>query len=349
MTPSLAAAAFALLLAAPPGTDTPDSRKAAPPPAAADDDDRNLSRIAVGISFWIIDFARLNTREETFELEAVVELTWNDPTLVSSGQASKGRERHLKPSEAWTPTLEYLNAVDAIKLKREGDLHVSPNGDVVWRVRIDGKFSAELDLHRFPFDSQSLYVAIAAVDQGGMRVDLHDVVDRSGRSEYAFLSDWSLQDVRTSIDATEGVLKDISHNYLLVDIRIARRSSYYIWRVLLPMAMLVIAASSVFWFDPTNLQPLISTALGILLSLVTFNFSADFALPKVERLTFIDRFALTSFAFVGIAIALITAIHWFIRKNRLDHALRIQTISRVAFPVSYLLIQLLWAAVMMTY
>jgi hypothetical protein len=46
--------------------------------------------------------------------------------------------------------------------------------------------------------------------------------------------------------------------------------TFYAWRVLLPMTLLVITSWAVFRFEPTNLQPQISTGLAILLSLVRF-------------------------------------------------------------------------------
>ena len=49
--------------------------------------------------------------------------------------------------------------------------------------------------------------------------------------------------------------------------------------------MLVVASWVIFWFDVTQLQPQISTALGILLSTVLFSFGTDFGMPRAPYLT----------------------------------------------------------------
>jgi hypothetical protein len=122
---------------------------------------------------------------------------------------------------------------------------------------------------------------------------------------------------------------------LLFEVSIRRRATFYVWRVLLPMTLLVIASWTVFWFEPTNLQPQISTGLAILLSLVTFTYAIDFSLPKVAYLTFIDRYTLTAFAFVLAAIFAVSAIHVILKAKGESTALRLQARARLVFPLAF--------------
>ena len=108
------------------------------------------------------------------------------------------------------------------------------------------------------------------------------------------------------------------------------------WRVLIPLTLLVLASWTVFWFEPTNLQPQISTSLAILLSFVTFNYAIDFSLPKVAYLTFIDRYILTSFAFVLSVTFAVAILHVVLRKMGVERATRLQSQARWAFPAAYL-------------
>jgi hypothetical protein len=130
---------------------------------------------------------------------------------------------------------------------------------------------------------------------------------------------------------------DPSDRRFIFEVMIRRRATYYLWRVLVPMTFLVIATWTVFWFDPSNFQPLISTSLAILLSFVTFNYAIDFSLPKVAYLTFIDRFALTSFGFVLAVTFAVSAIHVLVRRGKVNSALAFQRRARWAFPSAYTL------------
>ncbi len=126
--------------------------------------------------------------------------------------------------------------------------------------------------------------------------------------------------------------------------KVRRRSTFYVWRVLLPLTMLVIATWTVFWFEVANLQPQVSTALAILLSFVTFNYAIDFSLPKVPYLTFIDRYSLMSFGFVLSVVFAVSTIHVVLRHKGVGPASRLQAAARLVFPIAYLAVILATAS-----
>lgn len=121
----------------------------------------------------------------------------------------------------------------------------------------------------------------------------------------------------------------------MFEVKVSRRYTFYVWRVLVPMTLLVVASWLVFWFEPTNLQPQVSTGLAILLSLVTFTYAIDFSLPKVAYLTFIDRYTLTSFSFVLAAIFAVSAIHVMLKASGGERAVWYQVKARWVFPVAF--------------
>ena len=128
-----------------------------------------------------------------------------------------------------------------------------------------------------------------------------------GKLPEASVTDWEIDSVRARVVRAGG--GDPTEQRFLFEVKVSRRYTFFVWRVLLPMTLLVIASWTVFWFEPGNLQPQISTGLAILLSLVTFTYAIDFSLPKVAYLTFIDRYTLTAFAFVLAAIFAVSTIH----------------------------------------
>ncbi len=105
---------------------------------------------------------------------------------------------------------------------------------------------------------------------------------------------------------------------------------------MLPLILLVAVSWGVFWVDPAQLQPQISTAVSVLLSIVVFNMTIDFALPKVAYFTFIDSHALMSYHFMGMTIATIFLIHHRLNTRGLDAARTLQRWARVVFPTTYL-------------
>jgi hypothetical protein len=69
---------------------------------------------------------------------------------------------------------------------------------------------------------------------------------------------------------------------------------------------------------------------------VTFNYAIDFSLPKVAYLTLIDRYILTSFAFVLSVTFAVAIIHVIFTKMGDRPATRLQAKLRWFFPAAYL-------------
>ena len=200
-------------------------------------------------------------------------------------------------------------------------------------IRFSHKFQSPLKLERFPFDSQILTIVVTAFDPFARDLDL--VIDERsvGKLPEASVTDWEINNVNARVEPVRG--EDPVEKSFLFEVSLSRRYTFYVWRVLLPMTLLVVASWLVFWFEPTNLQPQISTGLAILLSLVTFTYAIDFSLPKVAYLTFIDRYTLTSFSFVLAAIFTVSAIHVILREKGEDRAMRFQVGARRIFPVAF--------------
>jgi hypothetical protein len=119
-------------------------------------------------------------------------------------------------------------------------------------------------------------------------------------------------------------------------VRVKRRSTFYAWRVLLPLTLLSLIPTLVFWFEPTNLQPQISTCMGTLIAMLAFGYSVDFALPKVAYLTMIDRHAMIGFLCATAATIAVAVVHRSVVDGSLPSALKIQRRLRTLYPAAYL-------------
>lgn len=297
-------------------------------------------RIAVSLGIYLIDFARINLREESFDMAGYLDTAWTDPTIALKPEERKGKVRRYRPGQIWSPALEFVNAVEQVVSEREGDLYVSDDGRVAQRVRFSHKFQSPLRLKRFPFDSQTLTIVVTSFDP--FAEDLNLVIDkkRVGKLSEASVTDWDITDVIATLEPSKD---DPGDDRFLFTVKVSRRYTFYLWRVLLPMTLLVLASWSVFWFDVVNLQPQISTGLAILLSLVTFTYAIDFSLPKVAYLTFIDRYTLTAFSFVLAAILAVSVIHVIYKRNGEEPAARLQAKARPVFPAAFVVAVILIA------
>lgn len=290
--------------------------------------------VEVRLGIYLIEFARLNSRDETFDVTGYLDVSWVDPSLaLKPGEPSHG-VRRFSSHAIYRPELGFVNAVEP-QAEHQGDVYVDDGGRVSERLRFAHKFSSNLDLLRFPFDRQIVSVRVAPFEPFASNLEL--VVDpaKVGKSSTASVTDWSL----LGIDATIRRVDPTDHEDVefVLEVALQRRYTFYFWRVMLPMILMVCASWATLWFEIPNIQPQISTGVSVLLSMVTFNYSIDFSLPKVHYLTFFDKFTLASFLMVLAVIPLVTILHLLSLRGQFVLATKLQRLSRMAFPVAYFL------------
>jgi Neurotransmitter-gated ion-channel ligand binding domain len=281
--------------------------------------------VEVAIGFYALDFARVTAREESFDVTGYLELSWRDPRLALPGaEGPNPGTRRVDAGTIWTPRLLFENALEPPRYHGEPVVEADEHGLVTSWAVLSGKFSAPMDLRRFPFDRQVLRVRIGAFDdESVVRFAVKRelvIVD-----EEATVSDWTVGSPRARVDVHRYVPGQEAYPRYEYAVGLQRRSTFYIWRVMVPLTLLAAVSWAAFWFEPVGLQPQISTCMAALIALVAFNFAVDFALPKVDELTLIDRHALIGFGFVAVT------------GGRLPVARSIQRVARRAFPPAYAL------------
>jgi hypothetical protein len=290
--------------------------------------------VEVAIGFYALDFARVTSRDESFDLAGYLELSWRDPRLAlpAEERARTKDWRRLDASRVWTPRVYFENALEQPRQHADPVIEVDPEG-MVWSWSIvSGKFSTPMQLRRFPFDSQVLAVRIGSFeDESVIRFRVKNELVMVGRD--AFLTDWTIRRPAARTDSRRYVAGQETYPQFVYEVEVERRSTFYVWRIMVPLSLLAVVPWAAFWFEPVGLQPQISTCMAALIALVMFNFAIDFSLPKLPYLTLIDRHALIGFAFVVGSVAAVTLIHGAVIRDRLPLAMSIQrTVRRIYLP-----------------
>jgi hypothetical protein len=302
----------------------------------------------VSIGFYALDFARVTSRDESFDLTGYLELSWKDARLAlpaaERDDANRKPWRRVDASKVWMPRVFFENALEQPRAHADPVVEVSPDGVIFsWSI-VSGKFSTAMDLHRFPFDHQRLTVRIGSFDdESVMRLHVKNELVLLG--DEAFLTDWTIGAPSARVDSHRYVHGQDLYSRFFYEVDVDRRSTSYVWRVMLPLTLLAIVPWFTFWFDPVQLQPQITTCMASLISLVAFNFAIDFALPKLFYLTLIDRHALVCFAFAVAAVAVVTVIHLAVIRDRMPRALAIQRLARQLYLPAYVCLAFLTLAV----
>jgi hypothetical protein len=107
---------------------------------------------------YVIDVDEIDSANQTFAASVFVEASWNVPALRHKGPGPLYRSL----GDVWNPRLTIVN-LQQQWTSFPDTVEISPDGDVVYRQKVWGRFSQPLDLQNFPFDQQVLDIHLAAV------------------------------------------------------------------------------------------------------------------------------------------------------------------------------------------
>ena len=242
----------------------------------------------------------------------------------------------MNTKTTWTPRIFFENSLEQPRFQNEPVVEVDSSGVVTSWAIVSGKFSTPMDLRRFPFDREVMPVRIGAnEDDSVVRFRVKPELVMVG--DAAFVTDWAILRPSSRAETHRYVAGQATYSRFIHEVELSRRSTFYVWRVMVPLTLLAIVSWAAFWFEPVGLQPQISTCMASLIALVAFNFAIDFSLPKVSYLTLIDKHALIGFGFVVLSVAAVTLIHIAVKNERMATAYTIQRVVRWAFLPAYTL------------
>ena len=157
-------------------------------------------------------------------------------------------------------------------------------------------------LQTFPFDKQVLTISYLSP----LKIDTYEISNKfsSYRNLEHFIKNeningWDM----TGYDLNNKIIKNERGEFVSgvnIEIYIERQHGYYIYKVLIPILLILMVCWSVVWVDPKQLESRLTITIVCLLSLIAYNFVIDSELPKLEYLTVMDWIILVSYFYATI-------------------------------------------------
>src|SRR5438309_2088302 len=257
--------------------------------------DSGPTQISVGI--WVADISNIDSAQQTFTAEIAVVLRWKDSRLAHTG---KGIVRYPL-EQIWHPRLSIVNETNSVSRKFPDSVEVDPDGTVTSRQRYSGAFTQPLRLQSFPFDRQTFRVQLVAVryppnevmfvpDKDWMRNGLRQA---GGVAPLITLPDWTLEKWETK-PLAYALAPGLEYSGYAFEFTASRNVQHYVWKVILPLILIVAMSWSVFWVAATEVGPQLSVATTSMLTLIAYRFAIDHQLPVLPYTTSLDTFILMS-------------------------------------------------------
>ena len=284
--------------------------------------------IQVTVGTYIFDLMEINDVGQYLTGDFGVVLNWVDPRL------SQLEGCEIQTDNVWSPGLVFLNSGRKFT-SRPKEVGIGPGGQVTYLQRYSGTFATYHILSDFPFDKQTFRISLLSFEWPEKDVQL--VVDEkvTGQRKRLNISDWTIKGVEATIDRRYNPGLERFNSRYDFDISAERIKAYYLWKVILPLCMIVAMSWCVFWINPAQYGPQIGLSATSMLTLIAFIFATTNMVPRLGYLTLLDRFIVFSTILVFLALVESLTTVYLVSKEKKELALRIDNMSRFVFPIIF--------------
>lgn len=292
----------------------------------------------VKIGFYPVAIYDLDQSSNTFYADAYVWMRWRG---------------EIDPSA----TIEFTNMVEEWgKLQEPLSEEPSelPDGSKYQQFRVEGRFVQPFSLADYPLDRHSLQIKVEDTTHGIQ--DLSYVIDdqSSGVSNTLEIPGWKLKgwrgetlkhDYGTNFGEIEQPSSYSVANFSLV---IERPLSFFIWKQMLPLVIVVMAALVALLLNPRAIDARLALPLGALLSAIFLQKGYADTLPDLGYLVFMDKIYLIAYPLI-LAVLVRSSVAYMGTREASDSDVqqmllmdrKVMTILGVIFVVGCSLITLL--------
>jgi len=302
-----------------------------PPPS-------NGQPLKVYVGLYFLNLAALDEINQQFKFTGDLFARWKDPRLAFI--SSPGEQfRRYNPADVWRPILQIDNGVEP-RNRGAAIVLAAPDGTAIYIENFTATLSTDLDFRSFPFDLQTMQVVIHPLVSQSDGIELVPDAHRTGlsREPYTSLPLWRLVGLSFQKQAEIFNEAGLQLSTIEFDVDLQRNFEYYVWRIFLPMFLMVAISWTVLWISPADLNNQILVALTTVLTLVAFSFSVSIVIPPVPYLTYYDAFFLNSYFFVLIVLGELMIVNVNHSRHGEESARRMRRLSRRVVPISYFVV-----------
>jgi hypothetical protein len=246
----------------------------------------------VNIGFYPLSVYQLDMASNTYYIDTYIWLRWKgdiDPTA----------------------TLEFTNMVEEWGKQQENLLtepKILADGSKYQIMRVEGRFVQPFSLADYPLDKQKLSIMVEDTTNGSDAVAYVVDTDASGIGDSLQIPGWKIEGWTSQIfnhdygttfgeEATPATYSSVEFS-----INITRPLSFFFWKLLLPLFIVLLAALSALLIRPQDLDVRSALPAGALLTAIFLQKSYSDGLPDLGYLILMDKIYLVAYALIVLVL-----------------------------------------------
>ena len=197
-------------------------------------------------------------------------------------------------------------------------------------IRHQGAFTTQVSLRRYPFDHQVLEFIIEDAEYGTEVMNYVPDLEGVTINDELSLAGYRIGEPRIRImpksyPTTFGDLNNPetgAYSRVIFEVPITRPWQFGVFKLLLPVLIVLICAALALFIDPTHTEGRIGLTITALLTLVAMQITTGGTLPEVGYLMLLDMVYLYSYAFILLIMGRVAYGSWVDAQDEIPIAVR---------------------------
>lgn len=283
----------------------------------------------VKVSLFIDDIYLIDDAHQTFGAKFLFAARWLDPRLAKGEKEIEQYPLH----EVWNPLIRIVNS-RSVTTKNPDSVFVDQAGHVIFVQTYSGTFTVPLNLKNFPFDKHEMGIFLRSF-YGPDEVKFFIDKKLTGWSSILSIPDWKISNGKANVQSVYSKEQEMKQAQVAFNFDIKRKIFFYLFKIIIPMSLIVLMSWGVFWISPQRLEAQIGLSATAFLTLFAFQFVIASLLPKISYLTRMDRFTMLCSFLVFFALLEAITSSFMARNNRLKEATILDRSCRIIFPAAF--------------
>ncbi|CAL8304648.1 unnamed protein product [Gadus morhua 'NCC'] len=230
---------------------------------------------------------------------------WTDAYLTWSKEDYDGLDAIRIPSRlVWKPDIVlYNSANDQFSSSMETNVVLRNDGSVMWDQPAITKSSCSVDVAFFPFDMQQCRLTFGSWTHNGNQMDLVNALDSADLADFVPNVEWEVLGMPSKKNVILYGCCSEPYPDITYTLHLKRRSSFYIFNLLIPCMMISFLAPLGFYL-PADSGEKVSLGVTVLLALTVFQLMVAESMPPSDSVPLIGKYYIATMTMITASTAL---------------------------------------------
>ncbi|XP_054635394.1 neuronal acetylcholine receptor subunit alpha-9-I [Dunckerocampus dactyliophorus] len=267
-----------------------------------EDTDKALN---VSLQITLSQIKDMDERNQVLTTYLWIRQVWHDANLKWNKEDYDDLEMINIPSDlVWKPDIVLYNKADEeLSGPSNTNVKLRYNGEIVWDSPAITKSTCVVDVSYFPFDWQQCNLTFGSWTYNGNQVDISLGMDSGDLSDFVENVEWECHGMPAVRNVMMYGCCSDPYTEVTYTLLLKRRSSFYIFNLLLPCFLISFLAPLGFYL-PADSGEKVSLGVTVLLALTVFQLLVAESMPPAESMPYIGKYYIATMTMITASTSL---------------------------------------------